>query len=164
MPRASKVKEAPGMVTLFQDSGYRGTEWAADFSSPTLPIPGPPKDWSLEAGSFFPPSNWKNWPTSLARGWEGEQGGIEPGGTSQWSLCPGQPGAGPVSDGDNSQKAVTLAGPGIPGGIFQSLKAYCLSSHGDPGSLLPCLPPPHPRWAPCPEAQAPSPTLRCHCD
>lgn len=111
----------------------------------------------MEAGPFFPRSNWKNWPPSPARGWEGEQGGIEPGGASQWSLCPAWPGAGPVSDGDNSQKAVTLAGPGIPGWIFQSLKAYCLSSHGDPGSLLPCLSPTPPTLGPMPRGPSPLP-------
>lgn len=63
--------------------------------SPALPRPAPPKGWSLQAGLFFPTSNWKNWPLSLARGQEGEQGGIEPGGASQWPLCPRGPGAGP---------------------------------------------------------------------
>lgn len=38
------------------------------------------------------------------------------------------PGGWAVSVGDNSQKAVTPAEPGIPGGIFQGLKARCLSS------------------------------------
>ena len=73
---------------LLSKAGDWGARWEADFSSPALPHPAPPKGWSLEAGPFFPLSNWKNWPPSLARGWEGKQGGIEPGGASQWLLCP----------------------------------------------------------------------------
>lgn len=51
-----------------------------------------------------------------------------------------QPGGWVISVGDNSQKAVTPAGPGIPGGIFRGLKAFCLSSQGTQEACLPLSP------------------------
>lgn len=110
------------------------------------PRPAPPKAWCLKAGPFFPTSNWKNWPPSLARSWEDEQGGIEPGGALQWLLCPCSLGAGVISVEDNSQKAVTPAGPDPRRDFPEPQSFSCLSSPRGPRSLPPSVP--HlTRWA-----------------
>lgn len=67
-----------------------------------------------------------------------------------------RPGGWAVSVGDNSQKAVTPAGPGIPGGIFQGLKSRCLSSQETQGAYLPVSQ--HPTHAgPCAQRPWPPP-------